>query len=704
MKAHWLISGFAIAALAACGGGSARRHATGTPDPTGRDPVAATSQDVAAPTAPVAGHPSDDLIPRAVLFGNPERTGPRISPDGKWMAFGAPADGVINVFVAPADDLDKATQVTFDKQRPVRNFFWSTDGKYVLYMQDAAGDENFHLFRVKPDGTGATDLTPKAGARAELVGLSDKHPGHVLVGLNDRDPQVHDLYKIELATGASTLVMKNEAGVVNPVADEDLVPRLGTQFQPDGSIKIVAITAKGVVDHEVVPADDTLTTQVLGFEYTGKRYYQLDARNRDTAALFEVEAKTKKRKLLAEHTRGDADGVILHPTTGVARAVSFTVERPEWKVLDKKIAADVAALQKLDDGDFAVTSMSKDDQIWIVAYSGDRQPARFWRWDRKAQKGTMLYAARPALEGLPLARMHAVQIPARDGLSLVSYLSLPVAADPDGDGVPTAPVPMVLLVHGGPWARDEWGYHPLHQLLANRGYAVLSVNFRGSTGFGKKFVNAGDLQWGKKMHDDLLDGVAWAVERGVTRTDDVCIMGGSYGGYATLAGLTLTPTAFKCGVDIVGPSNLITLVESVPPYWKPLISVFQRRMGDWTTPEGKAAMLAVSPLTHAGAIERPLLIGQGANDPRVKQAESDQIVAAMQAKKLPVSYVLFPDEGHGFARPENMQAFMAVAEAFLSAHLGGTYQPMTAADFAGSTIQVKAGAEGIPGLPAGVGR
>jgi len=705
MRANSLIAGVLIAAAAACGGGSAAHPATETPTPGARDTVPGTSQDVAAPTSPITGHPRNDLIPRAVLFGNPERTAPQISPDGKWLAFGAPADGVINVFVAPAGDLAKAVQVTFDKVRPVWQYFWSTDGKYVLYMQDAGGDENFHVFRVGPDGKDPLDLTPKAGVRGELIGLSNKHPGEVLLGINDRDPSLHDVYKIELATGKATLVLENP-GFINPVADENLELRLAQQFQPDGSVKIMMPGKQGQpwVEHDAIPADDQLTTQVLGFESTGKKYYELDARGRDTSALFLVDAASKRRTLLAQHARADAGGAIMHPTTGAIRAVSFDVARPEWVVLDKKIAKDLAALAKLDDGDFSVASMSKDDQVWIVTYSGDAGPTRFWRWDRKTQKGAKLYAARPALEGLPLAPMHPVEVTARDGLTLVSYLTLPLASDPDGDGRPDAPVPMVLLVHGGPWARDDWGYSSVVQLLANRGYAVLSVNFRGSTGFGKAFVNAGNLQWGKKMHDDLLDGVAWAVEHKVTSASDVCIMGGSYGGYSALAGLTLTPTAFKCGVDIVGPSNLITLVQSVPAYWKPLIAVFQTRMGDWTTEEGKAALLAVSPITHAAAIERPLLIGQGANDPRVKQAESDQIVAEMQKKQLPVSYVLFPDEGHGFARPPNMQAFMAVAEAFLSAHLGGSYQPMTKADFEGSTIQIKAGADGIPGLPDGVGR
>ncbi|MEZ4399864.1 MAG: S9 family peptidase [Kofleriaceae bacterium] len=704
-RSSW--SSLLVCALAACGGGSKQAPAPVVPSPATSQPVAAPPAGVASPP-PVAaapqGHPRGDLIPRAVLFGNPERSGPDLSPDGKWVAFAAPAAGVMNVFVAPAGDLAKAVQVTFDKARPVREYYWAADGAYLLYEQDAGGDENFHIFRVKPDGTGALDLTNRPGVRAELVGMSYAHPGRLLIGMNDRDPALHDVYDVDLATGTATLVFQNP-GYVNFTADADLKLRLGQQFQPDGSIKIVVNSAKGWVERDTVPSDDQLTTQVVGMETSGKRYFMIDSRGRDTAALYALDTATgKRRQLLAEDARADAGGIIAHPGTGAVRAVAFTVARPAWKVLDKSIAKDLAALAKLDEGDFRVVSMSHDDRTWIVGYQSDRRAARYWRWERKTQRGTFLYSARPALDGLPLARMHPVEIAARDGLPLVSYLSLPPAADPDGDGTPDQPVPLVLLVHGGPWARDGWGYNPLHQLLANRGYAVLSVNYRGSTGFGKAFVNAGDRQWGKAMHTDLLDAVAWAVDHRVTSAGDVCIMGGSYGGYATLAGLTLTPQAFKCGVDIVGPSNLITLVQSVPAYWKPLISVFQRRMGDWTTPAGAQALLDVSPLTHADQIERPLLIGQGANDPRVKQAESDQIVKAMQAKGLPVSYVLFPDEGHGFARPENMQAFTAVAEAFLSAHLGGSYQPMTAADFAGSTIQIPAGADGIPGLPAGVGR
>jgi dipeptidyl aminopeptidase/acylaminoacyl peptidase len=703
----------AAAALAACGGGSSTPAARGTTAPAGggtETPGTATTPGTPAAPAPAAavGHPREDLIPRAVLFGNPERGAPVLSPDGKMIAYTAPADGVMNVFVAPVGDLAKATQVTFDSKRPVRQYFFSTDSKWVMYLQDAGGDENWHVFRVGLDGKDAKDLSDKPNVQAQIIATSVKQKGRILLGINDRNPQLHDVYSVDVASGQSTRVLENP-GYVGFTADEDLKLRQATKFEGDGSVTVM-MAGKDAGDpaawakHDTIPADDSITTNTLGYDHSGKRYYIQDSRDRDTAALFEVDAATGKRKLLAENPKADAGGIIGDPKTGLVRAVAFNRLRTEWKVIDKKIAGDLAAIKKLDRGDFAITSMSLDDKVWLVAFAGDTQPARYWSWNRAKKKGTFLYSARPALEKLPLAKMQPVEIKSRDGLDLVSYLSLPPEADADNDGKADKPIPMVLLVHGGPWARDAWGYNPLALLLANRGYAVLRVNYRGSTGFGKNFVNAANLQWGKKMHDDLLDAVQWAVDQQVTTADQVCIMGGSYGGYATLAGLTLTPDTFKCGVDIVGPSNLITLAESAPPYWKPLLVIFKTRMGDWTTPEGKKAMLAVSPLTHADKIKRPLLIGQGANDPRVKQAESDQIVKAMQAKGLPVTYVLYPDEGHGFARPENMQGFMAVSEAFLSAHLGGSYQPMTKDDFKGSTIQIKAGAEGIPGLPAGVGR
>ena len=364
------------------------------------------------------------------------------------------------------------------------------------------------------------------------------------------------------------------------------------------------------------------------------------------------------------------------------------------------LAADLKALEAIGPGEVSVNSRTLDDKTWIVTYSAAESPAVYYRYDRTpGAEGTLtrLFSARPALDGKPLAPMWPLELKSRDGLNLVSYLTLPPQADPDGDGKPDAPVPMVLLVHGGPWGRDEYGYSGYDQWLANRGYAVLGVNFRGSTGFGKEFTNAGDGEWAGKMHDDLIDAVQWAVGQGITTADKVAIMGGSYGGYATLAGLTFTPDTFACGVDIVGPSNLNTLLSTVPPYWASFFEQLAKRMGDPRTDAGKKWLTERSPLTRADQIKKPLLIGQGANDPRVKQAESDQIVKAMQAKNIPVTYVLFPDEGHGFARPENNKAFNAVTEGFLAQCLGGRVEPI-GKDFTGSSISVPVGADGVPGL------
>lgn len=322
---------------------------------------------------------------------------------------------------------------------------------------------------------------------------------------------------------------------------------------------------------------------------------------------------------------------------------------------------------------------------------------RYYLYDRDRRDARFLFTNRTDLEGLPLAPMHGRVIRSRDGLNLVSYLTLPVWTDPDGDGVPGEALPTVLLVHGGPWARDSWGYNSMHQWLANRGYAVLSVNYRGSTGFGKSFINASNGEWAGTMHNDLIDAVDWMIAEGIADPDRVAIMGGSYGGYATLVGLTFTPEKFACGVDIVGPSNLRTLLGSIPPYWKPLMDLWKTRVGDPFTEEGRAFLDSRSPLTYVDRIVKPLVIGQGANDPRVKQSESDQIVEAMKSRGIPVTYVLYPDEGHGFARPQNRLSFFAVTDAFLAQQLGGRSEPV-GDDFQGSSIEVLQGATEVPGL------
>ncbi len=641
------------------------------------------------------------LIPREVLFGNPQRAQARLSHDGKWISYQAPVDGVLNIWVAPVDDLSKAEAVTKEKGRPIPSYHWAYDNKHILYVNDKNGDENFHLYAVDVATRETKDLTPIAGVRAQVEAASEKFPDEVLVGLNDRDPRYHDIWRVNIQTGEKTLVQKNE-GVAGYVTDDDFKVRMAMDYTPTGGQVLKVPETEGDTtkwkDFLEFGPEDAMTSGPAGFDKTGQILYLQDSRKRNTSGLFSMDLKTGETKLIAEDPRTDVGGVLAHPTEKNIQAVSFTYARTEWKVLDKAIQADIDFLKKFQDGEFLVTSRTLDDSQWTVAYILDNGPVKFYRYIRKPErKMVFLFNNRDDLEQYPLVKMHDRVIKSRDGLNLVCYLSLPPGTDADNDGVPDHPLPLVLDVHGGPWARDNWGLNAQHQWLANRGYAVLNVNYRGSTGFGKEFLNASNGEWSGKMHNDLLDAVKWAFDHKIADKNKIAIMGGSYGGYATLVGLTFTPDVFACGVDEVGPSSLVTLLQHVPPYWMPFMPVMKIRVGDVSTEEGRAALLKRSPLTLVDKIKKPLLIGQGANDPRVKRAEADQIVKAMNEKHIPVTYVLYPDEGHGFHRPENNTSFNAVTEAFLSKQLGGHYQPV-GDDFKGSTITVPNGADQVPGL------
>ena len=651
----------------------------------------------AAPSAAdrIAG---TELIARDALFGNPERANVQISPDGKYLSWVAAVDGVLNVWVAPADNPSQARAVTQDKARGIRSYFWSYQPDTLLYLRDSGGDEDFHLYAVDLKTGQAKDLTPFPKTTAQVAGVSPKHPGTILVGMNDRDAQWHDIYKVDLASGNRTLLEKNDAQIAGYIADADYTLKYAQRSRPDGGADVLRRGANGAWEKfDDIPFEDVLTTSPGGLTLDGKTLYFTDSRGRNTAALFAIDVTSGTRTLVLEDARADVGGTLADPATGKVQAVSVDYLRDEWKVVDPAIRADLEKLEAIGPGDVSVNTRTLDDKTWIVAYSAAEAPLVYYRYDRGTGTLTKLFSARPKLEGKPLVPQWPVEIASRDNKTLVSYLTLPRSADANSDGKAETPVPLVLLVHGGPWARDSYGYGGYNQWLANRGYAVLSVNFRGSTGFGKDFTNAGNGEWAGKMHDDLIDAVQWAVKQGVTTQDQVAIMGGSYGGYATLTGLTFTPDAFACGVDIVGPSNLNTLLSTVPPYWASFFEQLAKRMGDPRTDAGKKWLTERSPLTRADQIKKPLLIGQGANDPRVKQAESDQIVKAMQAKNIPVTYVLFPDEGHGFARPENNKAFNAVTEGFLAQCLGGRAEPI-GKDFTGSSISVPVGADGVPGL------
>ena len=642
-----------------------------------------------APLAARQGAAPPPLIERAKLFGNPTRTGGRLSPDGRWISFLAPRDGVMNVWVAPVAAPDRARPLTAEKLRPIRQTFWSPDSAQVMFVNDKGGDENFLLYGVNVATGVERNFTPFAKTRVLPVGVSTLVRDRVLIGVNDRDPRWHDVHSLDLATGELTLVFRAD-GYSDVVADERLNVRLVAKPRPDGGSDWHRV-ADGVVEAKPVVSfglEDSQATRPLDFTHDGRTLYWADSRGRDRAAIMAQDVATGRMTPVGESPRADLGGGLFDPRTGRIQAYADNYLKNEYVPVGNDLRGDLAFLKARNLGEFFVTSRTDADDKWLVTFDPVSAPSSTHLYDRRARTLTRLYVSRPELEGAPLRPIEAVEIPARDGLTLVSYLTRPA-----GGG----PAPMVLLVHGGPWARDGYGYNAAHQWLANRGYAVLSVNYRGSTGFGKGFVSAADLQWGRKMHDDLLDAVDWAVARGVTTPDKVAIMGGSYGGYATLAGLTFTPDKFACGVDIVGPSNLFTLLQTIPPYWEALKLQFHRRMGDPTTAEGRALLRERSPLTYVDRIKRPLLIGQGANDPRVNVRESDQIVDAMRAKGIPVTYVLFPDEGHGFARPANNIAFNAVAENFLAGCLGGRAEPVGGA-LAASSAQVKHGAEHVRGL------
>jgi dipeptidyl aminopeptidase/acylaminoacyl peptidase len=680
-----------------------------------------------------------ELIPRSVLFGNPDKAAARVSPDGTRLSFLAPVNGVLNVWVGPIDDPSKAKPVTDDKKRGIRIYFWAFTNKHIIYLQDKDGDENWHVNVVDLEKGESKDVTPFDAVRAEISGVSHLFPNEILVSLNNRVPELHDVHRLNLETGALTLVQQNP-GFVGFLIDDNYKVRFGIMSTPEGGMavmkpkeKVVQVEEKvkkkdkkdkkkkkkaaeeevKTAEEEAKPAEenpladwesfmqigmeDALTTSPVGFNKEGDVLYLMDSRGRNTGAAATLDLKTNELKIVFEDPKADVSDLMIHPTEKTLEAVASTYERKEWKVLDDSIKEDFDVLTKVADGDFEVTSRSLDDKQWIVVYIIDDGPYRYYRYDRAAKKAHFLFTNRSDLENQTLVKMHPVVVKSRDGLNLVNYFSLPPGSDPDGDERPSEPLPLLVDVHGGPWARVSWDYDPTHQWFTNRGYAVMSVNYRGSTGFGKDFINAGNLEWAGKMHDDVIDSVEWAVKEGIADPERVAIFGGSYGGYATLVGLTFTPEEFACGVDICGPSNLVTLLNTIPPYWAPMIELFTKRVGDHRTEAGRALLNERSPLTHADKITKPLLIGQGANDPRVKQAEADQIVQAMEAKNIPVTYILYPDEGHGFARPENRLSFFAVADAFLSECLGGRFEPV-GEDFKGSSISAPAGVEHVPGL------
>lgn len=632
------------------------------------------------------------LIPREVFFSNPDVAWARLSPDGTRVAYIAPVDGVRNLWVAPLDALKVARPLTRATDRPIGSFFqWAFTNRHIVFFQERNGDENWRASSVDTANGTIVPLTPAYGVRAYVQEASHRFPREMLLAHNERDKRFFDLYRVDVVTGRAALLFENHqfAGLFT---DSALRLRLARRHLEDGSIEWLERRQSGAwVPFLTIPIGDVDGTRLFAISEDGQTLYLLDARGRDKAALVAMDMVTRKTRLLAEDTDADITRIVVHGITRHPLVVGAMPDRRRWQAVSRSFATDLKVLRAATPGDLEFSGLSLDARKALLYVERDDTSPEYAVYNRQTRRLHTLAKVRRKLDGLPLQPLQPVVFPARDGLTLRGYLTLPHAD--------ARSQPMVLVVHGGPYARDEWGFNGTHQWLANRGYAVLSVNFRGSTGFGKAFVTAADREWGGKMHDDLIAAVDWAVARGIADPQRVGFYGASYGGYSALTAATRTPEVFACIVDIFGIANLLTFMAAIPPYWRPWFSVWKNRLGDPDTEEGRAFLRERSPLTHIDRAFRPILIAQGLEDVRVTRAESEQIVAALRHRNVPVTYVTFRDEGHGFLRPENQIAFRAITEAFLAKHLGGAAEPIDQTrDFKGSTLAVEAGAELVPGL------
>lgn len=613
------------------------------------------------------------LIPREILFGNPKYASPTLSPDGQYLAYLAPLDGVLNVYVRDTWDDSTARPVTNDSSRGIRSVTWAQDSRTILYLQDHEGNENFHLFAVDTTATGAVarDLTPGDDVKASSVMTNKRYPDHVLVGTNQREASIFDMFRCTIATGDMELVADNPGDVVGwGSEDESFEVRMAVVRNQEDSSNTIRIRDDG---------SSSEWRDLITFPYGedggfvdfcadgGKTAYITSTLGRETKALLKVDLKTGEvLEEVSQNDKCDVRAITLDEDTKEVRAVAYNYARTERVFFDAELEQDYGVLDSLkpDGSEVSVASRTRDEKLWVVAFTRSDGPTEYVLYNQVEKKTTPLFVSKPDLLEYDLQPMEDVRIPARGGLELVGYHTRAAGV------AEYEKPPLILLVHGGPWARDFWGFNPQAQWFANRGYSTLQVNFRGSTGYGKSFLHKGDKEWGVgDMQHDLTDAVHWAIDQGLADPDKICIYGGSYGGYACLAGLTFTPDLYCCGVDIVGPSNVKTLLDSIPAYWGPLRNQMLLKIGDVDSDE--EFNKKISPLFHIDNIKSPLLIGQGANDPRVKQAEADQIAFAMKKKGIPVEYVLYPDEGHGFARPPNRIDFNGRVEIFLQKHLGG---------------------------------
>ena len=602
------------------------------------------------------------LIPRRVLFGNPDRISPSISPDGTLLAYVAPDEDVLNVWVGPLDGSEPAKPVTHDRDRGIQAYAFCHDDRHLVYLQDTDGNESWRVYALDLHTGDTRLLTPDKDVQARILGHNRWHPHTMLIGLNADNPQLHDVYRLDISTGEMEKIEDNP-GFADWLVDSDLQVRGGAVMNADGSVTLLTRDESGEwTPYLEIPQADSANTDVLGFTRDGQAMLLLSSLDSNTTRLIRRDLASGAEETLAQNDRYDVSGVWLHPETLEPQVVTVLEDRQTYDVLDPELRDDLVRLRGKTTGELGVVRSERTDRLWLVADGPSDGPTRYSVYDRATGDLRFLFSHRPELDDYQLAPMESFALDARDGSRLEGYVTFPPETERQN-------LPAVLLVHGGPWGRDAWGLDLAAQWFANRGYICVQVNFRGSTGYGKDFVNAGDKEWGRAMHTDLLDAVDYVVERGWVDRDRIAIYGGSYGGYAALAGAAFTPDVFRCAVDLCGPSNLLTLIASVPEYWQPLIAQFHTRIGD---PETEKDMLwDRSPLSRVDDIRIPVLVGQGANDPRVKQAEAEQIVEALKDKGVEHEYLLFPDEGHGLVKPANRERFQAAAERFLAQHLGG---------------------------------
>ena len=605
-----------------------------------------------------------NLIPKEIIFGNPERSSPRISPDGLKLAYLTSFKGVLNVFV---NDLVTGSDevITSDNDRGISSYYWHYDNKHIFYIQDIKGDENWQLFRTNITTKETVCLTPFENVQVQILDRCKDYPNELIITMNKENPELHDVYHLDVLTGEIQKIEKNPGNITDWVTDYDLQVRGALRSKADGGFDLL-IKSQTTNEFEKFYSwsnEDSANSGPLIISKDGNDIYLLDSTNSNTTKLLKMNLEDKTQEVIYQNQTYDVSWAIIHPDTLEIQLIALTKERDHHIILDETIKDDITKIKQLhEEGDFFIANRSIDDKIWLVGFTRDNGAVPYYRFDRTLKEFSFLFYHQSQINDYTLAKLEPIVFTSRDGYQINGYISFPVDMEREN-------LPMVLNVHGGPWSRDYYGFDPEVHLFTNRGYISLQINYRGSTGYGKEFTNAGDHEWGGKMLDDLVDAVQWAIEKGYADPTKVAIYGGSYGGYAALAASTFTKDVFCCAVDIVGPSNLITFINSVPEYWKPFLSMLHKRIGNPETEE--EFLKSRSPFYHVDNIKIPLLIAQGAHDPRVKKEESDQIVSVLEKKKIYHKYLLFEDEGHGFVKPENRLKFYSEVEIFLAKFLGG---------------------------------